>query len=147
MTIREASAGEEKDLIALYESLFERPGYEPPGWDPGAAAQRLAAAIESPGSLVLVAEDDSTPAGLLCAYLDIASVRYGQRCWIEDLVVDSERRSRGIGARLIDTARDWAREQGATHIELDTGLARTDAQRFYDRLGDPRKGFSYSWPL
>ena len=30
-------------------------------------------------------------------------------------------------------------ESGATHLELDTGLRRTDAQRFYEREGSIAK--------
>ena len=34
--------------------------------------------------------------------------------------------------------RGWARERGATHLELDSAEARLDAHRFYEREGaDP----------
>lgn len=53
----------------------------------------------------------------------------------------------GIGKALLDAAKVWASERGATHLELDTGLARTDAQRFYERERPIAKGYSYSWAL
>ena len=40
-----------------------------------------------------------------------------------------------MGKALLDAAKDWARERGATHLELDSGEARTDAHRFYEREG------------
>ena len=131
----------------MYEWFFEGPGRRPARWDLDRVRERLGEALDSPRSLVLVAEDGSALVGLLCAYLDIRSVRYGQRCWVEDLAVHPDRRSAGIGARLLGEARTWARGHGASHIELDTGVARKDAQRFYERQGEGHKGISYSWPL
>jgi GNAT superfamily N-acetyltransferase len=145
--VRAARAGEEDAILPLYEWLFASPGYRPPQWEPQRARSALARAIAGPGSVVLVAEEDGRLVGICSAYIDIESVRYGQRCWIEDLAVDPERRSGGIGAALLAAARGWARAHGASHIELDTGIARVDAQRFYDRQGEAGKGISYSWRL
>jgi len=145
--VRPAKRGEEEALVAMYEWLFESPGRRPPGWDPDRAREVLRDAVESGASLVLVAEDDGAFVGLLTASLDIRSVRFGQRCWVEDLAVDPRRRSEGIGRRLLADARAWASENGASHLELDTGVARTDAQRFYEREGATNKGISYSWWL
>jgi GNAT superfamily N-acetyltransferase len=145
--IRAARPGEESDLLRLYEGLFEPPGSRPGSWDPGSAARALADAIESDRAAVLVAEVDGEAIGLCTAYLDLESVRYGLRCWVEDLVVESRSRSRGAGGALLDAASAWARDRGATHLELDTALARTDAQRFYERRRPAITGYSYSWPL
>lgn len=148
MRIRAARADEAGDVLEMYEWLFAPPGYTPQAWDPERARGALADAVAGDRSAVLVAEaDDGRLVGIATAYLDLDSVRYGLRCWIEDLAVDPAQRSQGIGKALLDAARDWAREHGATHLELDTGLARTDAQRFYDREAPATKGFSYSWPL
>ena len=53
------------------------------------------------------------------------------------LVVDSEYRKQGIGERLIEKAEEWAREQGANRIVLNSGnrSARDDAHHFYIRRG------------
>ena len=147
VTVREARPGEEGRIEPLYESLFGEPGYLPPAWDPRRARAALAEAIADPRSTVLVAEDGATLIGLCTAYLELNSVRYGQRCWIEDLAVDPGRRSQGVGGSLLDAAAEWARERDATHLELDTGIARTDAQRFYERREPASVGYSYSWRL
>jgi GNAT superfamily N-acetyltransferase len=145
--IRTARAGEELELLAAYEWLFTAPGSRPPRWDPDRAAAALAEAIAGERSAVLIAEDSGAIVGICAAYLDLSSVRYGLRCWVEDLAVDPGARSRGIGGALLDAASDWARERGATHLELDTSLARTDAQRFYERREPATVGYSYSWTL
>lgn len=147
MTVRPARPDEAATLVSMYEWLLEAPGYRPGAWDPQTAERRLAAAIEAADSAVLVADDAGAPVGLCTAYLELDSVRFGRRCWIEDLVVDPARRSRGVGGALLDAAAEWAREQGATHLELDTGLARTDSQRFYERRAPDAVGYSYTWVL
>ena len=75
------------------------------------------------------------------------SVRFGCRCWVEDLVVDPERRSEGVGKALLDAAKDWARERGATHLELDSGDARLDAHRFYEREAPSWTSRQFAWEL
>jgi GNAT superfamily N-acetyltransferase len=146
-TIREAQPGEEERILGMYEWLFATPGSVPPGWDPERARQAIAGAIADKKSAVLVAEQRGDLLGLCTAYLELDSVRFGQRCWVEDLAVSPGHRSEGIGGALLDAAGEWARERGATHLELDTGVAREDAQRFYERRDPATKGFSYSWRL
>ena len=145
--IRAAEIDEASEIIAMYEWLFEPPGYTPPGWDPPRAERTLKEAIEDDDSAVLVAADRGPLVGLCTAYLELNSVRFGQRCWVEDLAVHPTRRSEGIGGALLDAAEDWARDGGATHLELDTGLDREDSQRFYERRKPRAIGYSYSWPL
>jgi GNAT superfamily N-acetyltransferase len=144
--IRAARPGEEGAIVPLYRWLFDPPGSVPPGWDPAAAEQRLARTLAGPGSVLLLAEEGG-PVGLCSAYIDLDSVRYGLRCWVEDLAVDPTRRSRGIGGALLDAAAGWAREHGATHLELDSGRARADAHRFYERRSPSWEGIQYSWWL
>jgi GNAT superfamily N-acetyltransferase len=82
---------------------------------------------------VLVADDNDTIVGFATVYLDIVSVRFGQRAWVEDLAVAPNRRSSGIGKALLDAAKSWARDHGAARLELESGPARVDAHRFYKR--------------
>ena len=131
----------------MYEWLFDDPGYVPPRWDPDRARAAIAAAIVDDESTMLVAEHRGELLGFCTAYLELNSVRFGARCWVEDLAVSPGHRSQGVGGKLLDEASDWARERGATHLELDTGLARTDAQRFYESRDPAAKGYSYSWQL
>jgi GNAT superfamily N-acetyltransferase len=107
----------------------------------------LERAIASDSSVVLVAEHRGELLGFATAYLELDSVRYGQRCWVEDLAVSPEHRSAGTGKALLDAAKDWAREHGATHLELDSGESRHDAHRFYERERPAWKGRQYTWVL
>jgi GNAT superfamily N-acetyltransferase len=145
--IREARPDEAGALLELYAWLFAPPGAPPPRWDPARARPVLERAMESGEAAVLVADAGGELVGLCTAYLDLDSVRFGRRCWVEDLAVAPARRSQGVGAALLGAARDWARERGATHLELDTAEARVDAQRFYEREGPTTRSIAYGWWL
>jgi GNAT superfamily N-acetyltransferase len=149
--IRAARSDEADALVSAYEWLFAPPGVRPPRWDPGHAAGRLREAIASGASEVLVADGDGDGdgpvVGICTVYLDLDSVRFGQRAWVEDLAVDPGQRSRGVGKQLLDAAKDWARSRGATHLELDSGEARADAHRFYEREGADYRSVCFGWEL
>jgi GNAT superfamily N-acetyltransferase len=145
--IRRAHADEADTLVAAYEWLFAPPGSRPPRWDPDLAAQRLRDLIAAPDGEVLVAEHDGAVVGICTVVLDIVSVRFGQRAWVEDLAIDPDHRSRGLGKALLDAAKDWGREHGATHLELDSGEARADAHRFYNREQPSWRSINFGWEL
>jgi GNAT superfamily N-acetyltransferase len=147
LTIREAQPGEAGEVLAMYEWLFAPPGSRPTRWDPDGARTRLTEAIGAPDAQVLVAEDRGALIAFCTAYLELNSVRFGQRCWVEDFAVDPERRSQGVGAALLRALTEWARSAGASHLELDSGLGRVDAHRFYEREGGTRQSYTFGWEL
>ena len=134
-------------VTACYEWLFDPPGTRPPHWNDAVAVARLQEAGANERSAVLVAEADSQIVGICTVYLDIMSVRFGQRCWIEDLAVHPDWRSRGVGASLMDTAEQWARERAASHLELDSGDARMRAHQFYERRQPTWTSRCFGWML
>jgi GNAT superfamily N-acetyltransferase len=145
--IRPARDGDIEAAVAAYEWLFAPPGIWPPQWDEARAAERLRALIASADGDLLVAEHEGQIVGICSVVLDITSVRFGRRAWVEDLAVDPDHRSAGHGKALLDAAKDWARGAGATHLELDSALTRTDAHRFYDRERPSWKSYCYAWEL
>jgi GNAT superfamily N-acetyltransferase len=145
--VREALPEEVERVLGMYEWLFAPPGSVPPRWDPEHARAAIAQAIEDPSSAVLVAEHRGDLLGLCTAYLDVNSVRFGPRCWVEDLAVSPEHRSQGVGKALLDAAKDWARQRGATHLELDSGDDRLDAHRFYERESPAWTSRCFAWEL
>lgn len=145
--IREATIDDVPGVIAGYEWLFAPPGITPPDWDPEVAARRLRALIGSDDATMLVAARGQAILGICAAYVDLLSVRFGLRCWVEDLAVDPAERSAGIGRDLLARAREWAAARGASHLELDSGDARVDAHRFYEREGAEYQSRSFGWQL
>ena len=145
--VRAATHADIDRVIPMYDWLFAPPGAIPGAWDERRAAVALGDAIDSHDAAILVAEDGGDLVGLCTVYQDMHSVRFGYRAWVEDLAVDPSRRSEGIGKALLDSAMAWARERGATHLELDSALARTDAHRFYEREGAAYRAYSFGWEL
>ncbi len=129
------------------EELFKAPGIKPPDYSTERAARGFQRYLESDDGDVLLAEEEGELVGLASVYVDIPSIRFGTRCWLEDLVVTSRRRSTGIGARLLDEATAWARERGCTHLELDSGNARKAAHRFYIDQGMEQQSLVFHLPI
>jgi GNAT superfamily N-acetyltransferase len=147
MDVRAATSSEAEEIVGAYEWLFAPPGSHPPRWDPEAALERLRRAIAADAALVLIARDGDAVVGFCTAYDDLESVRFGRRVWVEDLAVAAEQRSLGIGKRLLDEAKDWARSRGATHLELDSADTRKAAHRFYERERPSWRSTSFGWEL
>jgi GNAT superfamily N-acetyltransferase len=161
--VRAAEPGEEDAIAALYEWLFAPPGSKPASWDDKRALVALRQAIESHDCCVLVAEHTNVPpassasrpgaagsaelVGFCTGYQDLHSVRFGYRAWVEDLAVHPDFRSQGVGKALLDSMKAWARERGATHLELDSAEERKDAHRFYEREGYEYRSYSFGWTL
>ena len=146
--IRPALADEVEAVRDMYEWLFAPPGSHarelgprPSAGGPGGGGRR--GGIDGARGR----RRRRARCGFITAYLDLNSVRFGRRCWVEDLAVDPTERSRRIGKRLLEAAQAWARERGASHLELHTALARTNAQRFYEREEPSGKSYCYSWEL
>jgi GNAT superfamily N-acetyltransferase len=66
---------------------------------------------------------------------------------VENVVVDAAARGQGIGRAMMREAMEIARAHGCYKLVLTSGLARTDAHRFYESLGFARHGHSYLIPL
>jgi GNAT superfamily N-acetyltransferase len=145
--VRQAGPEDVQDVVSGYEWLFAPPGSRPPGWNPERAADALDRALASDTAIVLIAVLDGELVGLCTAYDDIESVRFGRRVWVEDLAVHPDRRSLGIGKQLLDEAKRWARDRGATHLELDSAETRVDAHRFYDRERPSTRSICFGWTL
>jgi GNAT superfamily N-acetyltransferase len=145
--VRVATVADAPELAHAYVWLTAPPGRAPPGWNEMRAEAALRHAILSYQSTVFVAVAPIGLVGFATVYLDIESVRFGRRAWVEDLAVHPEFRSRGIGKRLLTAAKEWARTQGATHLGLESSEARADAHRFYEREAPDARSKSYTWKL
>lgn len=107
----------EDPLPAVYYEAFER-------------VQR------DPNLTLVVAESEGRVVGCLqLAVLPGISSQGGIRGLLEDVRVASDCRSRGIGEQLVRWAIVEAKARGCNLVELLTHQTRTDAQRFYNRLG------------
>ena len=85
---------------------------------------------------VAVSEADGRIVGTLQLSFIAGLSRGGmRRGLIEAVRVASDRRGEKIGEALIEWAISTCREEGCGLVQLTTDKSRTDAHRFYDRLG------------
>jgi len=59
----------------------------------------------------------------------------GRFLYVDDLVTDAARRSRGVGKALLGQCERVARELGCRDFVLDSGVQREQAHKFYFREG------------
>ena len=94
-------------------------------------------AIErDPNQLLIVAEVDGAAAGVLQLSFIPGLTRLGSwRAQIEGVRIDSARRGLGLGEVMVAWAVEEARRRGCRLVQLTTDKQRSDAHRFYERLG------------
>ena len=96
------------------------------------------------GNILAVAEREGAVVGCLQMTLIPGLSNQGaDLALIEGVRVDTSLRSQGVGAQLIQWALDTARARGCQAVELFTHKTRTDAHRFYDRLGFDQSHVGY----
>jgi GNAT superfamily N-acetyltransferase len=82
------------------------------------------------GYLLAFLEDDQQVRAV-AGYRFLESLVAGKFLYVDDLVTREEDRSRGYGGQLFDWLVDQARARGCQNFELDSGVQRFDAHRFY----------------
>ena len=108
--------------------------------NPPPGETHLSDLLDSDSSTLLVARwpDRTGPiAGILT--LIVYPVPTGIRAIIEDVVVDTNYRGKGIGEALTLEALHLAREAGANGVSLTSNPKREAANRLYQRLGFKRR--------
>ncbi len=89
--------------------------------------------INDDRACVLVAHDDDNVIGMCTAQLVISTAEGAYSAWVEDVIVDSEHRGKGIGKQLLSTLEEWAKGQGAPRLQLLADMENQPALGFYRR--------------
>ena len=97
------------------------------------ALERLAS---DPNQHLVVAVRDGRVVGTLQLTVIPGLSRRGTvRSIIEGVRIHADERGSGLGTQLIDWAIDESRRQGCQLVQLTSDNTRSDAHRFYERLG------------
>lgn len=110
------------------------------GFEEDMFQQRLTRALNN-GYRCFVA---SNARGLLGYHVSY-DVFWGKTLYIDDLVVEPNHRSAGIGAHLVEHAKREARALECDHIRLCSGLTRADAHRFYEQNGFAKSSLQFAY--
>jgi len=98
--------------------------------------ETLTEIIAAPHNTLLLARDPSAR-GQIVGTLTLVMFRIptAMRAWIEDVVVDSSARGRGVGEALTLAAVKLAKERGARTVDLTSRRSRQAAHRLYEKAG------------
>ena len=116
-------------LFDLYRQFYE---CEP---DIELATNFISERIQNKESTIFVADDNGEIKGFVQMYPSFCSVDAIKIYILYDLYVDARGRNSGIGAMLMNKAREHAIEQGASRIDLMTAFSNKPGQHLYVKLG------------
>lgn len=137
MDIRTAQPADIPALCDLLDQLFAQEAEFAP--DRTAQERGLDAIIRTPGTgEILLASEEGQALGMVNLLYTVSTALGAPVALLEDMVVDTCARDRGIGSRLLEAAIDTARAHGCRRITLLTDADNTAAQRFYTRQGFTR---------
>ncbi|MET8582843.1 GNAT family N-acetyltransferase [Streptomyces collinus] len=110
-----------------------------------AALERLDA---DPNQHVVVAVREGRVVGTLQLTVVPGLSRKGAtRSIIEGVRIHADERGSGLGTRLIEWAVEESRRQECRLVQLTSDSSRTDAHRFYERLGFTASHVGFKLPL
>ncbi len=87
--------------------------------------------LDSSQAGIWVAERSGRVVGMVSMQLTVSSAEGALSGWLEDLVVSSAFRRRGLGKALLKSAVSWARRRGVTRIQLLADGRNVPALIFY----------------
>ena len=140
LIVREARFADLAAIVALFAA--DKLGGHDDTDDPAALQAYAAAFAEiaaSPCDTLYVAESGEAVVGTFQVTMTRTMTgRGGRLCTVEAVQTRADRRSEGIGAAMMAHAIAIARARGARLVQLMSNKQRTDAHRFYERLGFTR---------
>ena len=133
-TIRRAVREDVPAIVALLADDVLGATRERPG-DPAYLAAFEAVAAD-PHQWLVVADLDGEVVGTLqLTVIPGLSHRGMTRGQVEAVRVAASQRGSGLGSRMVEWAVETSRELGCGQVQLTSNASRTEAHRFYERLG------------
>ena len=133
MIIRPAAVGDIDTLVALLQLLFTiEVDFQA---DEERQRRGLAMMIDTPGRLILVAENEGRVIGMCSGQLLVSTAEGGPSLLMEDVVVAVGYRGAGVGRLLVLKMGEWAAGQGASRLQLLADRKNSRALAFYAGLG------------
>ena len=136
MMLREAVRDDIKRIVEMLDDDALASGREKLGGDLAAYHVAFDAIAADPSNTLYVWDEDGVAMG--CLQLTFIPGMSYQGSWIaqiEGVRVDRAMRGEGIGEEIMKFVITKSRESGCKYLQLMTNKRRTDAQRFYERLG------------
>ena len=99
------------------------------------ASEYLEARLTKKESVIFICVSDNPAIGFVQLYPTFCSVELSRIFVLYDLYILSSHRNLGAGTRLMDTAKKYAIDHGASRLDLETETNNQMAQALYEKLG------------
>ena len=144
MIIREAEVSD----VALISPLFDkyRQFYKCES-NIERASKYLEARLTNKESIIFICLSDNTAIGFTQLYPTFCSVELSRIFVLYDLYILSSHRNLGAGTRLMNTAKNYAIDHGASRLDLETETNNQTAQALYEKLGYEKDINFYKYSL
>ncbi|HEY4520841.1 MAG TPA: GNAT family N-acetyltransferase [Candidatus Paceibacterota bacterium] len=129
--IFEASEGMIEDINRLLPQLRASPE------EHNGSLAELQTIVGDKNAALIVARDEKKIVGMATLYM---IAKFSKRTGtVEDVVVDSAYRGRGLASQILKKLIDIAKEEGVKTLSLTSRPAREAANKLYQKLGFERK--------
>lgn len=137
IAFRDATAADVPSIVALLADDVLGSTREESGTGLAESYARAFRAIDADpnNELIVGCLDGAVVATLQLTYTPSLSFRGSWRATVESVRTAAALRGRGVGTALMRYAVERARARGCAIVQLSTNKVRTDARRFYERLG------------
>jgi GNAT superfamily N-acetyltransferase len=134
MKLIKATHSDIPELVELLNSLFEQEAeFEPNSEIQSKALSKII--LDPKIGIILIAKEDDKILGMVNLLFTESTALGSKVALLEDMVILSSSRGRGIGSQLIDYAISEAKKVGCKRITLLTDIENTKAQSFYQKKG------------
>ena len=139
--IRKATHNDTPAISDLYREQFREMSKLIPDFikEGDQSKEFLEKTISSDDSDILVYEDNGNVVGFILLQAkerpDFDFMIPGKYCYIMDIIVTESHRNKGFATALMNSAKDWAKEQNCNLINLDVLVNNHGAIKLYEKLG------------
>lgn len=139
--IRKATHNDTPAISDLYREQFREMSKLIPDFikEGDQSKEFLEKTISSDDSDILVYEDNGNVVGFILLQAkerpDFDFMIPGKYCYIMDIIVTESHRNKGFATALMNSAKEWAKEQNCSFINLDVLVNNHGAIKIYEKLG------------
>jgi GNAT superfamily N-acetyltransferase len=122
-----------EELVELLQILFCIE--EDFSFDAGKQRQGLSLMLNNERGCILVVEVENRVVGMCTGQLVVSTAQGGPSVLVEDMVIQPAHRGKGFGRFLLDAMTSWAKEQGASRMQLLADRNNEPGLAYYAHLG------------
>ena len=139
--IRKSTVDDIPAIAELYREQFREMSKLIPDFikEGDQSVEFLEKTISDDVSDILVYENDGIVVGFILLQAktrpDFDFMIQGKYCYIMDVIVTESHRNKGFATALMNSAKDWAKDQNCNLINLDVLVNNPGAIKLYEKLG------------